>query len=212
MKIKTILPIAILSLLISSCGESRKSPSQMASIQPELGYRTASLLEIDGLQFKDLNQNTQLDPYEDWRLPKEERAKDLAAKMSLAQKAGMMIISSTRLENDWSFERGKNTGEIGSGFNEEDLVMEVNIFTRKPLPVPNMGAAGTSKDVTQFHKRHLILRANPSADLLAEWANNIQALCESDVLGIPATITSNPRNHITTDASIGLSIGKTPFT
>ncbi|MEZ4851328.1 MAG: hypothetical protein R3B93_22480 [Bacteroidia bacterium] len=29
--------------------------------------------------------------------------------------------------------------------------------------------------------------------------------------GIPAIITSNPRNHITIDASIGLSVGKTPF-
>ena len=122
-----------------------------------------------------------------------------------------MLISSTRLQNDWSFQRGKNTGEIGSGFNEEDLVMEVNIFTRQPLPYPNMAAAGTTKAVTESNQRHFILRANPPVKILAEWANNLQALCESDGLGIPGIIASNPRNHITVDASAGLSLGKTSF-
>lgn len=72
-------------------------------------------------------------------------------------------------------------------------------------------AAGTTKGVTQSHLRHFILRANVSARMTAEWANKIQALCESDGLGIPAIIASNPRNHITKDASIGLSVGTTVF-
>ncbi len=122
-----------------------------------------------------------------------------------------MLISSTRLENDWAFERGKSTGEIGSGFNEEDLVSTINMFTRKPLSYPMMAAAGTTKAVTQFHARHFIVRANPPVKTLAEWANNLQALCESDGLGIPGIITSNPRNHITSDASMGLSVGETAF-
>jgi beta-glucosidase len=46
---------------------------------------------------------------------------------------------------------------------------------------------------------------------MAEWSNNLQALCESDRLGIPAIVASNPRNHITADASIGLSVGTTVF-
>jgi len=164
------------------------------------------------LSFKDLNRNNELDPYEDWRLTDEERSRDLASKMSLAQKAGFMLISSTRLENDMGLQRGiEPKGTIGSGFNEEDLVMDMNMFTRKPLPYPNMSSAGTTKAVTQFHERHFILRANPPARILAEWANNLQALCESDGLGIPSIITSNPRNHITSDASAGLSVGKTTF-
>lgn len=215
-KLNTRSAIIILSLLIGctlllSCGENGKTPTDASQNQPELGYRTAEILAVNGLKFKDLNRNRQVDPYEDWRLTYEERSTDLVSKMSLEQKAGFMLISSTRLENDWSFQRGKNTGEIGSGFNEEDLVMPVNIFTRKPLPFPNMGAAGTSKAVTQYHERHFILRANPPVNILAEWANNLQALCESDGLGIPAIITSNPRNHISSDAALGLSVGKTAF-
>jgi beta-glucosidase len=46
---------------------------------------------------------------------------------------------------------------------------------------------------------------------MAEWSNNLQALCETSRLGIPAIVASNPRNHITTDAAVGLSVGATVF-
>ena len=180
-------------------------------IQPELGIRSAKILEIDGWKFKDLNRDGELNPYEDWRLSPVERSTDLLSRMSLEEKAGFMLISTTRLENDWSFSRPQSTGPITSGFNETDQVQEINIFTKKPLPEPNMSVAGTTKDVTQFHKRHFILRANTSTQIIAEWANNLQTLCESSGLGIPGIITSNPRNHIAIDASIGLTVGKTPF-
>lgn len=208
-KLLFISGITVLLAVAISCGETKTKEEKIT--QPELGHRSAKLLEINGYQFKDLNKNGELDRYEDWRRPIEERSQDLISKMSLEQKAGFMIISSTRLENDWAFSKPQSTGPITSSFNETDAVMDVNIFTRKPLPVPNMGAAGTTKDVTEFHKRHFILRANPSPRILAEWANNLQALCESDGLGIPGIIASNPRNHINIDASIGLSVGKTPF-
>ena len=179
--------------------------------QPVLGYRSAKILTINGLQFKDLNQNNKLDKYEDWRLPYAVRAKDLLNKMSVEQKTGFMLISSTRLKNDWSFEAPKTTDPVTSDFNETDLVQNINMFSKKPLPVPIMSAAGTTKGVTQYHLRHFILRVNTSTQIIAEWSNKLQALCENDGLGIPAIVASNPRNHITKDASIGLSVGKTTF-
>lgn len=201
--------LLVACFLICSCGQGPDSSRSLT--QPQLGARTVEILEADGLKFKDLNRNGLLDVYEDWRVDDEERSRYLVGKMSLEQKAGFMLISSTRLENDWSFERGKNTGEIGSGFNEDDLVSTINIFTRKPLAYPMMSAAGTTKAVTQYQERHFIVRANPSVRILAEWANKLQALCESDGLGIPAIITSNPRNHITDNAALGLSVGESSF-
>ena len=165
----------------------------------------------DGLKFKDLNKNGKLDKYEDWRLPNEVRAKDLLSKMSLEEKAGMMLISTTRLENDWSFEKPKTTAPITSNFNETDLVMKQNMFTGLPMPVAQLFAAGTTNGVKKLHLRNFILRANADTKILAEWSNKLQALCEDDGLGIPAIVTSNPRNHITRDASVGLSVGKTAF-
>ena len=72
-------------------------------------------------------------------------------------------------------------------------------------------SAGTTKMVREFHNRHFILRANESARITAEWSNKLQALCESEPLGIPSIIASNPRNHITTNAEIGTSVGTTVF-
>ncbi|MBA4851830.1 glycoside hydrolase family 3 N-terminal domain-containing protein [Emticicia sp. BO119] len=179
--------------------------------QADLGYRSAKILKIAGLDFKDLNKNGKLDKYEDWRLPNDERIKDLISQMTLEEKIGFMIISTTRLAGDNSFQAGAARAEISNGFNEEDLMQPINMFTRKPLPVPMMSAAGTTKGVTNFHLRHFILRANTNARTMAEWSNNLQALCESSRLGIPAIVASNPRNHITIDASIGLSVGTTVF-
>ena len=188
--------------------------AQKTTKQPVLGTRSAKLLTVNGMQFKDLNRNGQLDKYEDWRLSNDERAKDLLSKMSVEQKVGFMLISTTRLKNDNAAGGGRGGGGGGavtSDFNEEDQVQSTNMFTRKPLPAAMTMAAGTTKGVTQFHLRHFIFRANIPARTTAEWANKLQALCESDGLGIPAIIASNPRNHITKDASIGLSVGTTTF-
>ena len=186
-------------------------PVKKAVKQPVLGYRSVNLITVNGLQFKDLNKNGKLDKYEDWRLSNEERSRDLLSKMSVEEKVGFMLISSSGLKNESSFAANPGAGVITSDFNEDDRVVSTNMFTKKPLPVPMMNIAGTTKGVTQFHLRHFILRANVSARTTAEWANKLQALCESDGLGIPAIIASNPRNHLTKDASVGLSVGKTVF-
>ena len=59
-----------------------------------LGYSPASgvkTLTVDHLAFKDLNRNEKLDNYEDWRLLVDERAADLASKLTGEQIAGLML-------------------------------------------------------------------------------------------------------------------------
>lgn len=201
-----LLFCAISGIGIWSCTKGLNTHSSQKKIEA----KSSKILTINKLQFKDLNRNGALDRYEDWRLSPDERSEDLVTKLSLEQKAGLMLISTTLLENDAG--RGPSEKPITSGFNEVDAVNEVNFFTRKPLDAPMMSSAGTTKDVNEFYKRHFILRANTSVDTLAKWANRLQELCEKGEFGIPATIASNPRNHITTDASVGLSMGKTAFT
>src|ERR1700760_3444622 len=61
-----------------------------------LGYSPKSgvkMLVVDGYAFKDLNRNGKLDKYEDWRLSSDERARDLAAQMTVEQIAGLMLYS-----------------------------------------------------------------------------------------------------------------------
>jgi beta-glucosidase len=85
---KRLLALALTGLLslgaMPACAES-------AYVQPELGARVKHIIEADGYHFKDLNDNGQLDPYEDWRLSAEERAEDLLAQMDATQKAAQMV-------------------------------------------------------------------------------------------------------------------------
>ena len=59
-------------------------------VRPTIGVRSVSVLDADGEEFKDCNDNGELDPYEDWRLSPTERATDLVGKMSLEQKIGLL--------------------------------------------------------------------------------------------------------------------------
>jgi beta-glucosidase len=59
--------------------------------QPSIGCRSAPLLTVDGLTFKNLNRNGKLDPYEDWRLLAEVRTADLVQRMSLEELAGVVV-------------------------------------------------------------------------------------------------------------------------
>lgn len=65
--------------------------AEEAPVQPELVARVKNIIEVDGCQFKDLNDNGALDPYEDWRLTPEERAEDLLSQMDATQKASQMV-------------------------------------------------------------------------------------------------------------------------
>lgn len=66
---------------------------------PTLGFSSAPILEINGLLFKDLDRNGELTPYEDWRLSSEDRAADLASRLSIEQICGLMIYSSAQQIN-----------------------------------------------------------------------------------------------------------------
>lgn len=51
------------------------------------------LIEQDGFAFKDFEGTGELVPYEDWRLSSDERAEDLASRVSIEQIAGLMCFS-----------------------------------------------------------------------------------------------------------------------
>ena len=62
--------------------------------QVTIGARVKPVLDLEGLQFRDLNGNGVLDPYEDWRLGAAERAADLVSRMTPEEKIGLMAICS----------------------------------------------------------------------------------------------------------------------
>lgn len=89
MKMKRIVSLLLACMLFLTLVPA--SLAESAPVQPELVARVKDIIEVDGLQFKDLNDNGELDPYEDWRLGAEERAENLLSMMDASQKAAQMV-------------------------------------------------------------------------------------------------------------------------
>jgi len=128
----------------------------------------APVLQKDGLQFKDLNRNGVLDPYEDWRLSPDQRARDLVARMTLEEKAGTMMHGTAR-------SMGGPMASAGMGGQYDTAAIRALIDSVK---------------VT-----NLITRLNTDPRTLATQNNVLQAIAEHTRLGIPVTISTDPRNH-----------------
>lgn len=155
-----------LTLLTSLIIASLFSPLASATIsQPAIGVNNKPLLHIGGLTFKDLNQDGKLNPYEDWRLTPQQRAQDLVKRMTLAEKAGLMMHGSAPSPGS----------VIGAG-------------TVYDLPA-------AQKMIVQQQVRSLITRlSGRNPQQMAQENNKLQQIAESSRLGIPLTISSDPRN------------------
>ena len=151
---------------------------------PTLGYspNSGTTIIADGNHvFKDLNKNGELDPYEDWRLSVDERAKDLASKMSIEEIAGLMLYSSHQ-----SIPGGGNPffGPVtyeGKPFSESGAL-------------PSDLSDAQKKFLAEDHLRHVLITGVESPAVAAQWNNNAQALVEKLGLGIPVNTSSDPRH------------------
>ena len=200
----TSVLLGLRAFLLGSCTE------KSSFVQPTLGTRSAQFLKVGGFQFKDLNKNGTLDKYEDWRLTPEERSVDLLARMSVEEKAGFMLINSLSM-------LGSRKAKTSNGEYQASDLDEGQVKDDRPTGGGNFigamnAATSTTQRVKEFHNRHFILRLNEGAGVIAEWNNKLQELCESEPLGIPAIITSNPRNHISSNASVGTALNASVFT
>lgn len=153
------------------------------SMGQTLGYSKSSgvtILKDSGLAFKDLNKNGSLDPYEDWRLPVEERAKDLASKISKEQIAGLMLYSSHQ-------SIPANPQGFGAG-----------TYGGKPISESGMPTSSISDQQKKFleedNLRHVLITRVESPKVAAEWNNKVQAFVEGLGFGIPANNSSDPRH------------------
>lgn len=159
------------------------------------------LIEKDGLKFKDLAHDGTLYPYEDWRLPVEDRAKDLAGKLSIDQIAGLMLYSRHQ------FVPGMSNAYFGQV-----------TYDGKELPestAPFFALSDQQKEfMTNDYLRHvLVVNVSSPADA-AMWNNNLQELAEKEPWGIPVSISSDPRHGTTVtfefDAGAGGDISHWP--
>lgn len=126
----------------------------------------APVLTQNGVTFRDLNKNGRLDPYEDPRRPIEERIDDLLAQMTLEEKAGLMFHQIAAVNPDGSL----------------------------AAPPGPFSANSVTEMITQRQMNHFNVHQLPAPRVAVEWHNRLQKFAERTRLGIPVTISSDPRH------------------
>ena len=92
LRLKKIFAASLSVFLSISLFTSQASAEKREIAKPEMEVRVKGKLTVDGKEFKDLNGNGKLDPYENWQLSDDERVKDLVSQMTLEEKAGLLLI------------------------------------------------------------------------------------------------------------------------
>ena len=152
----------------------RNSRKNLAS----LGDEAATLTE-NGHTFRDLNKNGRLDPYEDSRLPIDERVEDLITQMTLEEKAGLMFHTMISMNKDGT-------------------------LVEKTGP---MNPVATSELIANRRMNHFNLLQAADPRLMAAWYNRLQKLAERTRLGIPVTISSDPRHAFSNNPAAAMMTG-----
>ena len=163
---------------------------QTIAYSPESGV---TILTVDGYAFKDLNRNGELDVYEDWRLPAEQRAEDLAAQLTIEEIAGMMLYS--------SHQSVPSRGGMFGGAT----------YDGKPFAESGAAASDLSdtqkKFLTEDNLRAVLVTTVESPAVAAQWNNNMQALVEGMGHGVPVNTSSDPRHETSATAEYNYGAG-----
>lgn len=140
------------------------------------------ILEEDGYAFKDFLRSGRLVPYEDWRLTNEERAKDLADRLSIEDIAGLMLYSAHQLIPA----KGPLAAAFGGTYDgksyEESGVSPWTLTDQQ------------KEFIVNDKVRHVLIMGLESTEAAVRWNNNIQALAEKSGFGIPVNNSSDPRH------------------
>ena len=142
--------------------------------QVKLGYLdgVTEILNEDGLQFKDLNGNGEIDAYEDWRLGTEERIDDLLSQMTLKEKSMLLYHICTCSDNTGVDFTNLHTLYLQDGTydgSHYSMWYHINVF-----------------GITDY-----LDNSNGTPDEQVFAHNEIQAMAESTRMGVPVTFSSD---------------------
>ena len=200
----TICTIAVFLILLTACsGKTGLEP------QPILGSRSVATIEKEGLKFKDLNKNGELDKYEDWRLSDDERIADLLSKMTLEEKIGLMFHPNIAVPAD---------GVVKYDLTDEEKAALANAANENyagPVGPGGQGPAGGGMGMGQMRRvataksfieeknfRNILNNGVAPVREFATWSNKMQEIAEATRLGIPIMFSTDPRHGATLGAHV----------
>lgn len=137
------------------------------------------LTSADGVEFRDLNHNGTMEPFEDPRLSPHERAADLVPRLSLEEKVGLM------------FQTVIEAGQDGT------LIEAAGAISKSPTSTVVVG-----KSMNHFNVHRL-----PDARLSARWSNELQKLAATTPHSIPVTVSTDPRHAFVENSGVSFSAG-----
>jgi len=152
--------LPILSALVFLVGLVTMLASTSAAAAVEVKAR---VVKVTG-GCRDLNKNGKVDPYENWRLPVEQRVEDLLSRMTLQEKIGQMSYPSI-------------------SFDPED---------RSVLVVTDGGIKITAETEVNNGAGFMMACHFPSAGSCAQNLNQVQSWAENTRLGIPMIFGIDP--------------------
>ncbi len=133
----------------TACGDDEKDKScdgkgiycvDGEDVQPSVQVADGSgksILTVDDKQYRDLNANGEVDAYEDWTLPVEERAADLVSKMTTIQKAGLL------------YEKGF-VGQIKEGSLTDERKAAIKEYQVRVALFRDPGESYTAEDMVNY--------------------------------------------------------------
>ena len=142
-----------------------------------LGHRWD--VTADGTRYRDLNGNGRMDPYEDPRLPVDERVADLLGRLSLEEKAGLMLHTIVSIPAD---------GDLRAPSLRSDRPHITDMVLRD--------------NVSHFNVHNL-----PEPERAARWMNEAQILAEQTPHGIPLTFSTDPRHSFLENSGASFGAG-----
>lgn len=141
--------------------------------------RTTTRTTAGGVEYRDLNGNGRMDPFEDPRLPVADRVADLLSRLSLAEKAGLMFHTVIEAGPDGSLV--ESAGAISKSSTTD-------VLTRRQLS-------------------HFNVHALSDPRMAARWNNAVQAVAEQNPHGIPVTISTDPRHGFVENVGVSFAAG-----
>ena len=129
----------------------------------------AAPISVSGQDFRDLNRNGSVDPYEDWRVATADRVENLLSQMTLEEKVGQMFHPPVLIEPDPLFRVFLEAMNAGTSIEE--------LISRKSLTHFNFYGGATPQNI-------------------AKRLNELQRVAERTRLGIPLSISSDPVHEV----------------